>query len=285
MESRLLTEPGGRGRKWFRADGQLDAAPLPLKTIPTRPPIFEDGVNDDFCPSIETRFVDPVVVDDSASWSSFFQGGGGEMEKGQAIPSQHQLSHLQVDLRNLSFTHHHLFSEEHVIAMRLQESYDQYVDFRKKDSIALKNLKIDTLRQSVETIKDKLKTLNAAAASSIGDVADAGGDAGTPPEVSAMKTRLTSRLRSQRAELKQIVQLRDLEMKRGLSLTQNILAQWKTLKAERERQGVALTGGKLTIIKDEADVGKDREVGEGVLCLVAYCCLCPLIHLCDFQLL
>ncbi len=62
MESRLLTEPDARGRKWFRADGRLDAAPLPLKTVATRPPIEVETIDED----LETQFFDPIVDADES---------------------------------------------------------------------------------------------------------------------------------------------------------------------------------------------------------------------------
>lgn len=39
---------------------------------------------------------------------------------------------LDVDLSTLTFTHHPLFSKEHVLASRLQQNYKQYTERRRK---------------------------------------------------------------------------------------------------------------------------------------------------------
>lgn len=39
---------------------------------------------------------------------------------------------LDVDLSTLTFTHHPLFSKEHVLASRLQQHYKQYTERRRK---------------------------------------------------------------------------------------------------------------------------------------------------------
>ena len=39
---------------------------------------------------------------------------------------------LDVDLSTLTFTHHPLFSKEHVLASRLQQYYKQYTERRRK---------------------------------------------------------------------------------------------------------------------------------------------------------
>ena len=131
------------------------------------------------------------------------------MEKGLLQQPQR---HLHVELRNLSFAHHPLFSEEHVLAARLEQLYEEYLEYRRNDAGGLKTLKIETLRQSIETIKDKLKTMKGAAAAS-----------GADGEISVAVDRLNARLRAQRTELKQTVQLRDLELKNSKSLTTNLL--------------------------------------------------------------
>ena len=234
MESRLLTEPEGRGRKWFCADGKLDAAPLPLKTFATRPPIEVEDVVEE----IETRYVEPIVNRELSFLSK------DDIEKGH-LPSPQR--HLQIELRNLSFAHHPLFSEEHMLAATVEQLCEEYVEYSKKDAVGLKTLKIETLRRSIETIKDKLKTLKGAAAVS-----------GTDDEIATTFDRLNARLLVHRCELKQMVYLRDLELKNSKSLTTNILDRWRALKTMRERSGIFLTGGKLSIVKVDAEEAKDR---------------------------
>lgn len=40
---------------------------------------------------------------------------------------------LDVDINQISFSHHHLFSKEHVLAQKLTQLYDQYVARQKKN--------------------------------------------------------------------------------------------------------------------------------------------------------
>lgn len=40
---------------------------------------------------------------------------------------------LDVDINQICFSHHHLFSREHVLAQRLTQMYDQYIIRQKKN--------------------------------------------------------------------------------------------------------------------------------------------------------
>jgi coiled-coil and C2 domain-containing protein 2A len=101
--------------KWFGEDGRMIVLPNPLRPTPSRPPIPEEQE-----PELETQYrkaimheYDSRYIDGSLDNAGFYQ--------------------LDVDINSLTFSHHHLFSREHVLATRLSQLYEEYLDRQKKN--------------------------------------------------------------------------------------------------------------------------------------------------------
>lgn len=101
--------------KWFGEDGRMIVLPNPLRPTPSRPPIPEEQE-----PGLEVQFRKAIMheydnryIDGSLDNAGYYQ--------------------LDVDINSLTFSHHHLFSREHVLATRLSQLYEEYLDRQKKN--------------------------------------------------------------------------------------------------------------------------------------------------------
>jgi coiled-coil and C2 domain-containing protein 2A len=91
------------------------ALPTPLRPTPSRPQVPEEPE-----PFLETVYRKAIVreydnrfIDGSMDNAGFYQ--------------------LDVDINAISFSHHHLFSREHVLAQRLTQLFDQYIARKNKN--------------------------------------------------------------------------------------------------------------------------------------------------------
>ncbi len=109
------------------------ALPDPLKEVPSRPPILEEADN----PLLKTDFHKAVVTEFD---SRFIDGSLDAYGRYQ----------LDVDVNSVTFTHHHLFSREHVLAYRLAQLCQQHA-FRSR-------------RRAAHFLTEKLRAAKAAAA-------------------------------------------------------------------------------------------------------------------------
>uniref|UniRef100_A0A3B4FZB3 Coiled-coil and C2 domain containing 2A n=1 Tax=Pundamilia nyererei TaxID=303518 RepID=A0A3B4FZB3_9CICH len=100
LENRILKME--EGKKWFGDDGRIIALPNPIKESSTRPPLFH--MEEALDPALQT------VYRKKRSSSDMF----GDYQ-------------LDVDVSGLIFSHHPLFSREHILGARLAQMYDQYL--------------------------------------------------------------------------------------------------------------------------------------------------------------
>lgn len=116
-----------QGREWFGEDGRLIFLPDPLRPTSSRPPVPEE--QDPYLETVYRKAVmreyDNRYIDGSVDNSGFYQ--------------------LDVDINSISFSHHHLYSREHVLAMRLTELYDQFLARRKKNMTEFLTEKVQRL--------------------------------------------------------------------------------------------------------------------------------------------
>uniref|UniRef100_A0A4W5MGV1 Coiled-coil and C2 domain containing 2A n=1 Tax=Hucho hucho TaxID=62062 RepID=A0A4W5MGV1_9TELE len=111
LENRVLKQQ--QGRKWFGDDGRIIALPDPIKESSTRPPLFH--MEEDLDPALQTVYRKHA--------SQYIAGGGG-------TDGDYQ---LDVDVSGLIFSHHPLFSREHVLGARLAQLYDQHLSRQHKN--------------------------------------------------------------------------------------------------------------------------------------------------------
>ncbi len=154
-------ESGGRvgeRKTWFGRDGRLVALPDPTLRAPTRPEGPREDEDEDeglsvFCPpnlpmGREVAGTEqPGLVRTSGG-----AGGAGRLAHCQ----------LEVDVTSVVFDHHHLFSLEHHLVVRLSHHFDAYQrvvsrrrDLRQDRRLALLYDAVDELREKLEICVQK----------------------------------------------------------------------------------------------------------------------------------
>uniref|UniRef100_A0A9J7XB35 DUF5523 domain-containing protein n=1 Tax=Cyprinus carpio carpio TaxID=630221 RepID=A0A9J7XB35_CYPCA len=130
LENRILKQ--AEGRKWFGDDGRIIALPEPIKESSSRPPLFI--LEDELDPALQTAYRKAL----KSKHVSLYTAGMGD-------PQADYL--LDVDVSGLIFSHHPLFSREHVLAARLAQMYDQHLTRQHKNLTRLLTDKLNSLRK------------------------------------------------------------------------------------------------------------------------------------------
>uniref|UniRef100_A0A3Q3JIS1 C2 domain-containing protein n=1 Tax=Monopterus albus TaxID=43700 RepID=A0A3Q3JIS1_MONAL len=107
LENRILKME----EKWFGDDGRIIALPDPIKESSTRPPLIH--MEEDLDPALQTVYKKVRHAHYGLYISSAADPEGDYQ--------------LDVDVSGLIFSHHPLFSREHVLGARLAQLYDQYL--------------------------------------------------------------------------------------------------------------------------------------------------------------
>ncbi|KAK7919323.1 hypothetical protein WMY93_010607 [Mugilogobius chulae] len=135
LENRLLKS--NEGKKWFGDDGRIIALPNPIKESSTRPPLFH--MEEELDPALQTVFRKPVM---SKQENVYFAGVGDSDGDFQ----------LDVDVSGLIFSHHPLFSREHVLGSRLVQLYDQYLNRQHNNLTGHLTEKLKGLRTALQSM-------------------------------------------------------------------------------------------------------------------------------------
>ncbi|XP_044152706.1 coiled-coil and C2 domain-containing protein 2A [Bufo gargarizans] len=220
LENRILQQD--EGKKWFGDDGNILALPNPIKASPTRPPIF--SLHEGIDPALETIYVKAVPSKKSHKYMVESGGLQGEFQ-------------LDIDISGIVFTHHPLFSREHVLASKLSQRYDQYLRRKQKDLSNLLSDKLHALRNAVQNIS----TGGAAHVSN------------TMAEQSISEYKL---------EIRQTRKYRDAEQERDRILLKSLIKVWKEIKSLRDFQKFTNTPVKLYLRKEEVNRKVDEEAYE-----------------------
>ncbi|XP_052236209.1 coiled-coil and C2 domain-containing protein 2A-like isoform X5 [Dreissena polymorpha] len=233
MEHRLLKEiEKGResSRAWFGEDGRLLALPDPLRSLPSRPPMPEEVE-----PVLKLDYKKAVIREFDNRYIDGTTEGIGHYQ-------------LDVDLNQVFFTHHHLYSKEHALAQKLTSLYEQYVIRERKNMTAYLGEKLKALKNSALHLQDHIAAhkVNFSIYSSEYNLTD--------------RSNYDRRLQDYRAEIIQTRQQRDREEKTDRTLLRHILATWKAIKKERELQTFTNTPVKLQIRKEDGNKVEDERV-------------------------
>ncbi|KAG8591451.1 hypothetical protein GDO81_000189 [Engystomops pustulosus] len=220
LENRILQQD--EGKKWFGDDGNILALPNPIKASPTRPPIFtlHEGID----PALETIYVKAVPSKKSHQYMVESSGLQGEFQ-------------LDIDISGIVFTHHPLFSREHVLASKLSQLYDQYLGRKQKNLSNLLSDKLHALRNAVQNISS--------------------GGAG---HVSSSVTEQS--ISEYKVEIRQTRKYRDAEQERDRILLKSLIKVWKEIKSLRDFQKFTNTPVKLYLRKEEVNRKADEEAYE-----------------------
>uniref|UniRef100_A0A4W6E0K1 Coiled-coil and C2 domain containing 2A n=1 Tax=Lates calcarifer TaxID=8187 RepID=A0A4W6E0K1_LATCA len=206
LENRILKME----EKWFGDDGRIMALPDPIKESSTRPPLFH--MEEDLDPALQTvyrkvRYTPTATLRSPPVFRSADPEGDYQ---------------LDVDVSGLIFSHHPLFSREHVLGARLAQLYDQYLTRQHNNLTGHLTDKLNGLRSALRNMLEIH-----------------GGQSLTQ----AINTR----------------QLRDSEQEKDRTLLKNIVKVWKEIKALREFQKFTNTPYKLYLRRETVDQASDEQ--------------------------
>lgn len=218
MENRLLKHGE---KEWFGEDGKMICLPNPLRAAPSRPQVPEEPE-----PFLETVYRKAVVreydnryIDGSVGDSGYYQ--------------------LDVDINAISFSHHHLFSREHVLAERLNTLYEQYLARKNKNMTEFLTEKLKALKSSALHLREHMVVHKS-------------------EHSYADRSNYERRLQDYKYEIRKTRALRDKEEGADRTLLKHIISTWKELKTQREVQRYNNTAAKLQLHKEEVDKTHDQ---------------------------
>uniref|UniRef100_W5JZZ7 Coiled-coil and C2 domain containing 2A n=1 Tax=Astyanax mexicanus TaxID=7994 RepID=W5JZZ7_ASTMX len=220
LENRILKEDG-QGKKWFGDDGRILALPDPIKESSSRPPLYH--LEEELDPALQTVYRKPL----KSKYVNRYIAGVGDTQ------GDYQ---LDVDVSGLIFSHHPLFSKEHVLGARLAQLYDQYLSRQHKNLTCLLTDKLNGLRN---TIRNMLELHSGEGISHV-----------TQQRIAEYKQEVHTR------------QLRDTEQEKDRTLLKSIIKVWKELKSLREDKGCTNTPYKLYIRREEIQRALDEQEQE-----------------------
>ncbi|XP_055021211.1 coiled-coil and C2 domain-containing protein 2A [Boleophthalmus pectinirostris] len=216
LENRLLKS--AEGKKWFGDDGRIMALPNPIKESSTRPPLFH--MEEELDPALQTVFRKPVM---SKQENAYFAGVGDSAGDFQ----------LDVDVSGLIFSHHPLFSREHVLGSRLVQLYDQYLNRQHNNLTGRLTEKLKGLRTALQNMVEIHGEENLTEAQQ-------------------------KRILEYNVEIKDTRQLRDREQEKDRTLLKNIIKVWKDLKTLRDFQKFTNTPYRLQLRREIVDPELDE---------------------------
>ncbi|XP_030642577.1 coiled-coil and C2 domain-containing protein 2A [Chanos chanos] len=216
LENRILKQE--QGTKWFGDDGRIMALPDPIKESSSRPPLFH--LDDELDPALQTVYRKALK---SKYVNRYIAGVDDALGNYQ----------LDVDVSGLIFSHHPLFSREHVLGARLAQLYDQHLNRQHKNLSRLLTDKLNGLRNTIRNILELH-----------------GGD--------GLSQGTQQRIAEYKLEVRHTRQMRDLEQEKDRTLLKNIIKVWKDLKALREFQRFTNTPYKLFLRKEEVERSADE---------------------------
>ncbi|XP_049575241.1 coiled-coil and C2 domain-containing protein 2A isoform X4 [Syngnathus scovelli] len=216
LENRILKmEEGG---KWFGDDGRIIALPDPIKESSTRPPLFD--MEDDLDPGLQTVYRKPL----NCKHTQQFISDAPDAEGGYQ---------LDVDVSGLIFSHHPLFSREHVLASRLSQLFDQYLNRQRSNLAEHLTDKLNGLRNTMRNMLEIHSEQN-------------------------LSQALQQRIVEYSVEVRNTRLLRDGEQEKDRTLLKNLIKVWKELKALREFQRFTNTPYKLYLRRENVDRETDE---------------------------
>ena len=216
MEQRLVQTDSGK--KWFGIDGNMIVAPDPLKQISSRPMIdFE---------------VDPTIQHKGKCISL--------TQTGKFI-GESSVNQLSVNITQVQFSHHPLFSKEHVLVSQLRDMYAQHTSRQRHNLASHLGDRLQSLRNAVQELK---YTLGA-----------------KPWDMSKPFNKdCVANLEDYSEEIRNVREMWDIECMKDKNMIRNILTLWKEIKSLRESQGFIATNTKILVYKEQTNFAKEDKI-------------------------
>ncbi|XP_028396123.1 coiled-coil and C2 domain-containing protein 2A-like [Dendronephthya gigantea] len=222
MENRILGKVNENGL-WFGEDATLKRLPDPLREKSSRPLML---AADELDPQLKTSWAKAEI----SGFDDRFIDRSGE-----------KWYQIDIDVSTLSFTHHPLFSKEHVLQSRLQEMYSNYCR-RKQQALSVH------LTEKLTALKMALNQCYEAAEMQLSSSSKA----------KPIPDDLSKRIRDYGVQVKQTRKQRDTECTTDRKLLKEILECWHDLKQLREEQGYTNTPSKLVIFREVTNKEQDE---------------------------
>ncbi|XP_078401088.1 coiled-coil and C2 domain-containing protein 2A isoform X1 [Cetorhinus maximus] len=214
LENRLLKNE--EGKKWFGSDGRIIALADPIKRTQTRPPVF--SLHEKVDPALETLYKKA----EKSMYDNRYIAGSSEL---------HGHFQLDIDVAGIVFTHHPMFSREHVLATKLAQLYDQYLFRKQKNLASLYSDKLCALRNAVKNIIDDHNVTSSVA---------------------------QRRLMEYKSEIRTTRRMCHMEQEKDWTLLKSLVKVWKDIKSLREFQKFTNTPIKLHLRRQEINWKADQ---------------------------
>ncbi|XP_060098642.1 protein CC2D2B [Heteronotia binoei] len=215
MENRLLQQ--AQGKSWFEESGEIISLPSPIKQSNSCR-VFLSAKTDAQLKTTYRKAMQPEVesciITNSGDLSNIYQ--------------------LNLNISNIIFSHHYLFTREHVLAARLLALHEC---FQKRQQQNVTHLLSEKLRALTNATKVAETTL----------------------ETSQLSTKI---IEDYRLQIRNTKKLYDIEHQRDSSLKQNMSKVWKQIKSVRQQQGFTSTTVKLQFQKVTKNFESDKYTSE-----------------------
>uniref|UniRef100_W5MK02 C2 domain-containing protein n=1 Tax=Lepisosteus oculatus TaxID=7918 RepID=W5MK02_LEPOC len=208
MENRLLKE----GKHWFGEDGNMIALPDPVRH------------------SWNHKLDFPFLNDDLALKAEYVKARVNKPEHSVMLFSEMcgQVCQLDLNISSLIFTHHPLFSPEHVLASKLIQLYDSYQSREQRNVTVLMSEKLQALRHAERNLRMNVKESSAF--------------------VKKIKS-LEQQVRVVQLGFRETQKMYDKERQTDLLLMKNIILTWNHIKSLRRFNKYVSTKVKLQVTK------------------------------------
>jgi len=117
---------------WFGVDGQVIALPDPIKFVSTRP-----SFNLTYLAGLETTYRKALYLDNFANNVLAEQG---------ALNTLNSIKYrIDLDINQLSFSYHNLFSAEHILAFKLKSMFNHFVTSQEQNVIEILTARVSNI--------------------------------------------------------------------------------------------------------------------------------------------
>nr|XP_015202041.1 PREDICTED: protein CC2D2B isoform X2 [Lepisosteus oculatus] len=215
MENRLLKE----GKHWFGEDGNMIALPDPVRH------------------SWNHKLDFPFLNDDLALKAEYVKARVNKPEHSVMLFSEMcgQVCQLDLNISSLIFTHHPLFSPEHVLASKLIQLYDSYQSREQRNVTVLMSEKLQALRHAERNLRMNVKESSA----------------------------FVKKIKSLEQQVRETQKMYDKERQTDLLLMKNIILTWNHIKSLRRFNKYVSTKVKLQVQRRELEQGTDSSPNNG----------------------
>uniref|UniRef100_A0A183AS51 CC2D2AN-C2 domain-containing protein n=1 Tax=Echinostoma caproni TaxID=27848 RepID=A0A183AS51_9TREM len=230
---------------WFKEDGNFALLPNPLRSVPQRPPVWDELFNP-LPPEFQVDYIPPMTTEmtfrylalenDNASFGKSMSWNFGRTtlsrrrNTGVGVLSGLPECRLDVEIRQVVFDFHPLYTWEHVHAQNLRQIVMAYQTQNSRDQVNACIERLRALRRALEQLKKKKQ--QAAEENS---------------EESSVLIEMDANIEQYEQEISLIRRSRNHAEAIQRGLLASALRAWKRVKQAREKAGFTNTTVRLNI--------------------------------------